>query len=33
LYITDKKALGELVKRLRSGELVGIDTEFMRERT
>ncbi len=33
LYVTDSTALGELVARLRKGSVVGIDTEFMREKT
>lgn len=33
MYITETAQLEELVARLRSGPLVGLDTEFMRERT
>jgi ribonuclease D len=33
LYVTDSSALRDLVAQLRRGSLVGIDTEFMRERT
>jgi len=33
LYITDKSELTSLVEQLRTSALVGIDTEFMRERT
>lgn len=33
MYVTDTAALAEVCARLRSGDAVGIDTEFMRERT
>jgi ribonuclease D len=33
LYVTDSEALASLVKQLRAAPVVGVDTEFMRERT
>jgi ribonuclease D len=33
LYITDTQSLEDLVRRLRQAPVVGIDTEFMREKT
>lgn len=33
MYITESRELRELVSVLRQGQIVGIDTEFMRERT
>ena len=33
MYVTDSQGLNELVAQLRTASVVGIDTEFMRERT